>query len=96
MTPEEIKLRRLAGHHLLQRTDTQTAVKDLCGVQAAAGSACASSSIQPSHVLTAMGLTAKEANECVRFSLGKHTTEGEILCAANIVKETVEKLRAGK
>ena len=69
---------------------------DLCGVQAAAGSACASSSIQPSHVLTAMGLTDKEANECVRFSLGKHTTEGEILCAAKIVKETVEKLRAGK
>ena len=34
MTPEEIRLRRLAGHHLLQRTDTQTAVKDLCGVQA--------------------------------------------------------------
>ena len=34
MTPEEIKLRRLAGQHLLAPTDTQTVVKDLCGVQA--------------------------------------------------------------
>lgn len=34
MTFEEIKLRRLSGHHLLQTADTQTVVKDLCGVQA--------------------------------------------------------------
>ena len=34
MTLEEIKLRRLAGQHLLAPTDTQTVVKDLCGVQA--------------------------------------------------------------
>lgn len=34
MTLEEIKLRRLAGQHLLIRSDTQTVVKDLCGVQA--------------------------------------------------------------
>jgi cysteine desulfurase len=69
---------------------------DLCGVQAAAGSACASSSIQPSHVLTAMGLTEKEANESLRFSFGKHTTEEEVVRAAAILKETVEKLRSGK
>ena len=69
---------------------------DLCGVQAAAGSACASSSIQPSHVLTAMGLTEKEANESLRFSLGKYTTEAEVIRAAAILKETVEKLRIGK
>lgn len=69
---------------------------DLCGVSAAAGSACASSSIQPSHVLTAMGLTEKEANECLRFSLGKHTTEEEILRATMILKEIVTKLREEK
>ena len=34
MTLEEIKLRRLAGQHLLAPADTQTVVKDLCGVQA--------------------------------------------------------------
>ena len=66
---------------------------DLAGVSAAAGSACASSSVLPSHVLTAMGLTEREANECLRFSLGKHTTEEEILQAAAILKDTVEQLR---
>ena len=69
---------------------------DLCGVQAAAGSACASSSIQPSHVLTAMGLTEKQANESLRFSFGKHTTEEEILRATAILRETIEKLRADR
>lgn len=70
---------------------------DLQGVCAAAGSACASASVLPSHVLTAMGLSTEEANECVRFSFGKHTTEEEILRAAEIFKEIVEKLQsAGK
>ena len=43
-----------------------------------------------------MGLTEKEANESLRFSLGKHTTEEEVIQAAAILKEIVEKLRAGK
>ena len=67
---------------------------DLQGVCAAAGSACASSSVLPSHVLTAMGLTKEEANECIRLSFGKHTTEEEIRRAAAIFKEIVCKLQA--
>ena len=67
---------------------------DLSGVSAAAGSACASSSVLPSHVLTAMGLTKDEANECIRLSFGKHNTEEEILQAARIFKEIVAKLQA--
>ena len=67
---------------------------DLQGVCAAAGSACASSSVLPSHVLTAMGLTKEEANECIRLSFGKHTTEGEIRRVAAIFKEIVCKLQA--
>jgi cysteine sulfinate desulfinase/cysteine desulfurase-like protein len=43
-----------------------------------------------------MGLTEKEANECLRFSLGKHTTEEEMLRAAAILKEIVIKLREEK
>ena len=66
---------------------------DLQGVCAAAGSACASSSVLPSHVLTAMGLTKEEANECIRISFGKHTTEEEVLLAAKIFKEIVVKLQ---
>ena len=66
---------------------------DLQGVSAAAGSACASSSVLPSHVLTAMGLTKEEANECIRLSFGKHNTEEEVLRTAEIFKDVVNKLR---
>jgi cysteine desulfurase len=66
---------------------------DLCGVQAAAGSACASSSIQPSHVLTAMGLDENQAKTCVRFSFGKNNTEEEIDKAVELFKRIVNELR---
>jgi cysteine desulfurase len=66
---------------------------DLEGVCIAAGSACASASVKPSHVLTAMGLQKEEANECIRLSFGKHTTEEEVRKAAEIFKEIVLNLR---
>lgn len=66
---------------------------DLKGVCLAAGSACASASVKPSHVLTAMGLTEREAKESVRFSFGRTNTEAEIKEAARLTKETVERLR---
>ena len=66
---------------------------DLQGVCLAAGSACASASVKPSHVLTAMGLTEKEAKESVRFSLGKNNTEEEICTAARLTVETINRLR---
>ena len=66
---------------------------DLKGVCLAAGSACASASVKPSHVLTAMGLTEREAKESVRFSFGSTNTEAEIREAARLTKETVERLR---
>lgn len=67
---------------------------DLKGVSLSVGSACASASVKPSHVLIAMGRTEETAKECVRFSFGKHNTEEEILTASRLTKETVEKLRA--
>lgn len=66
---------------------------DLKGVCLAAGSACASASVKPSHVLTAMGLTEKEAKESVRFSFGTTNTEEEIREAARLTVETVKRLR---
>ncbi|MBQ8322902.1 MAG: cysteine desulfurase [Clostridia bacterium] len=66
---------------------------DLKGVCLAAGSACASASVKPSHVLTAMGLTEQQAKNSVRFSFGKNNTEAEILRGAELTKETVERLR---
>ena len=66
---------------------------DLKGVCVAVGSACASASVKPSHVLLAMGLTEAEARECVRISFGKENTEEEIRFAANAFVEAVNDLR---
>ena len=66
---------------------------DLQGVCIAVGSACASASVKPSHVLLAMGLTEAEARESVRISIGKDNTEEEIRFAAKTFVETVEALR---
>lgn len=66
---------------------------DLQGVCIAVGSACASASVKPSHVLLAMGLTEAEARESVRISIGKDNTEEEIRFAAKMFVETVEALR---
>ena len=66
---------------------------DLAGVSLAAGSACSSASIKPSHVLLAMGRTDEEAKECMRFSFGKNNTEEEICRAAALAKEIVARLR---
>ena len=66
---------------------------DLHGVAVAAGSACASASVKPSHVLTAMGLTETQAKESVRFSFGKENTQDEIARAARLTVDTVRRLR---
>lgn len=66
---------------------------DLQGVCVAVGSACASASVKPSHVLLAMGLTEKEARESVRISFGKDNTEEEIRFAAKAFVEAVNNLR---
>lgn len=66
---------------------------DMKGVCIAVGSACASASVKPSHVLLAMGLTEKEARESVRISIGRDNTEEEIHFAAKAFVETVESLR---
>lgn len=58
-----------------------------------AGSACASGSGKPSHVLTAMGLTPDEARSAIRLSFGRFTTEEEIDFAAGRLIQAVEALR---
>jgi cysteine desulfurase len=51
---------------------------DLEGICASSGSACSAGSLEPSHVITAMGFEEKLANALLRFSLGRHTTLEEI------------------
>ncbi len=67
---------------------------DLDGVAVSAGSACASGSLTPSHVLTEMGLSTAEARECVRISWGRPSTEAEIDTVASLVISHVKRIRA--
>ncbi|MEO5929319.1 MAG: cysteine desulfurase family protein [Candidatus Kapaibacterium sp.] len=66
---------------------------DLLGVAVSNGSACTSGSIQPSHVLSAMGLPAEQAKAAVRFSLSRYTTESEIRAGADALRQVVERMR---
>jgi cysteine desulfurase len=66
---------------------------DAAGVFAAAGSACQSGAVEPSHVLTAMGMPADAAQQCVRFTFGWDTAPGDGVDAARRVLETIEALR---
>ena len=66
---------------------------DLLGVAASAGSACANTTWEPSHVLIAMGQTQERAVSAVRFTLGPEQTAAEIERAAAAVREAVAKLR---
>jgi cysteine desulfurase len=66
---------------------------DLAGVEVSTGSACTSGSLEPSHVLTAIGLAPEAARGTVRFSLGRTTARADIDAVTDILPEIVEKMR---
>lgn len=66
---------------------------DMMGVAVSSGSACASGSLEPSHVLTAIGRSRPEAKASVRFSLGRYTTEAEVDRAIEVFGEAVGRSR---
>jgi len=66
---------------------------DLKGIAASSGSACTSGSLEPSHVLTAMGLCHELAHGSVRFTLGKDNTEEDIDYVLEVMPPIVERLR---
>lgn len=66
---------------------------DLKGLACSTGAACSSGAVEPSHVLTAIGLSAAEARASLRFSLGRHTTPEEITFALDVIPVAVTKLR---
>lgn len=65
---------------------------DRAGVSASSGSACTSGSIEPSHVLSAMGLSDARLKSALRLTLGRGTTAGEIDRATEILAEIAERL----
>ena len=76
--------------------ETALLLFDKEGLCCSAGSACSSGSINPSHVLTAMGVTRDEARASLRFSLGRTTTEADIERALEIIPRVIAKLRAAQ
>jgi cysteine desulfurase len=66
---------------------------DLRGLACSTGAACSSGAVEPSHVLTAIGLPAEEARASLRFSLGRHTTQGDVDFALQVIPAVVAQLR---
>jgi len=66
---------------------------DLKGLAVSTGAACSSGAIEPSHVLTAMGLRPDRARASIRFSLGKQNTPDDLDFAVSLVPQTVARLR---
>jgi len=66
---------------------------DLKGLAVSTGAACSSGAIEPSHVLTAMGLSRDRAKASIRFSFGKQNTREDVEFALGLIPETVARLR---
>jgi cysteine desulfurase len=66
---------------------------DLEGIAVSTGSACSSGTLEPSHVLRALGLPASRIQSAIRFSLGPATTDGEIDRVLDVLPSVVGRLR---
>ena len=75
------------GEAILLRLDAE-------GIAASSGSACTSGTLEPSHVLLAMGIPAEVAHGSIRFSLGKDTTEEEIDYVLEKLPKIIKQIRA--
>jgi len=73
----------------LPNIESELLIKKLQNICISNGSACHSELIEPSHVLTAMGLSNKLAFSCLRFSLSKYNTESEIIYTIQKLKELI-------
>jgi cysteine desulfurase len=75
--------------------DELVAALDLEGISCSTGSACTTGSMDPSHVLTAMGFPDDEARGALRLSLGRTTTDEEVERAAEVIPAAIVRLRRG-
>ena len=67
---------------------------DLAGICVSTGSACTSGTLEPSYVLTAMGISPEIAQGSIRFSLGEGNTEEEVDKCVSVLPEIIKRLRA--
>lgn len=67
---------------------------DLKGVECSTGAACSSGSVEPSHVLTAIGRKPEQARSSIRFSLGRFNTSEDVDYALEVLPRVVEQLRS--
>lgn len=74
--------------------DADAVMANMDAVAVSAGSACSSGSIEPSEVLLAMGVAREAAFEAIRFSLGRFTTEADVMTAVRSIVGAVEHVRA--
>jgi len=63
------------------------------GICASSGSACTSSILEPSHVLTAMGIPPDVAHSSLRFTLGRENTEDDVDYVLEVLSDIVKELR---
>ncbi|MBQ9334020.1 MAG: cysteine desulfurase NifS [Lachnospiraceae bacterium] len=73
--------------------ETLLILLDRAGICASSGSACSTGAIDPSHVLTAIGLDEATARGAVRFTLSEHNTPDEVDRVTDTLKEIIERLR---
>lgn len=66
---------------------------DLNGFSVSSGAACSSGAVEPSHVLTAIGLSKRDAKSCIRFSLGRTNTVEQVDALAEAVATVASRLR---
>jgi cysteine desulfurase len=73
---------------------TMLAALDLEGICASSGSACSTGSLEPSHVMLALGVKQKAANSLVRLSLGRESTEDEVATVERVLPEVIRRAQA--
>jgi cysteine desulfurase len=78
-----------------ERTEAESLLiaLDLEGIAVSTGSACSSGTLEPSHVLKAMGFPAHRTQNSIRFSLGMGNADGDIDRVLEVLPRVVEKLR---
>jgi len=88
--------RRLPGNSSLrfERVDAEALIANLPEIALSTGSACTSGALEPSHVLTAVGLSRDQAYNTIRVGIGRFTMEQELDHAAVRIGQVVERIRS--